>query len=72
MLLYVHTVEDILVVNLRTFLYILKYQCVTLNQKKLKWFQDKQEFLRMDMESGVTQPVHSKNEAFSKIEIPNK
>ena len=39
--------------------------------KKLKWFQDRCEFVGMYVSSEGTQPAQSKNEAFSKLDQPN-
>ena len=36
-----------------------------------KWFQDRWEFLGMNVAAGVTQPAQSQNENFAKIELSN-
>ena len=56
---------------LRTVLDVLKHQRDILKLKKCKWFQDKCEFVGMDVAEDGTQPAQSKNEAFAEIERPN-
>ena len=53
---------------LKTVMDFLKYHRATLKLKKCKWFQDRCEFVGMDIPEGGTQPVQSKNEAFAKLE----
>ena len=55
----------------RTVLDVLKHHRATLKLKKGKWFQDRCEFVGMDVAADGTQPAQSKNEAFAKIEQPN-
>ena len=68
-LLYGCTPEQLLT-DFKTILYVLKQHRTSLNLNKYKWFQDTCKFLGMAVESGRTQPAHSKNEAFTKIEKP--
>ena len=50
----------------RTVMNILKHRRDSLNLKIFKWFQDRCEFVGVDVVEGVTQPAQSQNEAFSK------
>ena len=70
MSLYGITTKQILA-YFRTVLDDLKHHHATLKLKICKWFQDRCEFLGVDFTVGGTQPVHSKNEAFAKLEKPN-
>ena len=54
-----------LLAYLRTVLDVLKQHRTTLKLKRWKWFQDRCDFLGMDVETYGTQPAQSKNEAFS-------
>ena len=51
-----------------TVLYILKHHRATLKLKIFKWFQDRYEFVGMDVAEDGTEPTQSKNEAFAKLE----
>ena len=66
-LLYGSTAEQLLN-YFRTVLYVIKHHPAALNSKNCKWFQDRCEFVGIDVAAGQTQPVQSKNEAFSKLE----
>ena len=59
-LLYGRTADQLLA-YFRTVLDVLKHHHTTLKLKKCKWFQDKCEFVDMDVEAGVTQSAQSKN-----------
>ena len=67
MLLYGRTAEKLLA-YLRTVVDVLTHHRDTLKIKKCRWFQDRCEFVGMDVAAGETKPAQSKNEAFSKIE----
>ena len=69
-LLYVGIAKH-LIAYFRTVLDVLKQHFATLKKKKYKWFQNRCEFLGMDVAAGGTQPAQSKNEAFEKLERPN-
>ena len=69
-LLYGRTSEQILD-YFRTVLDILKHHRATLKLKKLKWFQDRCEFVGVDVVAVGKKPEQSKNEAFTKLEQPN-
>ena len=69
-LLYGRTAEQI-IGYFRTVLDVLKHHRTTLKLKKLKWFQERCDFVGMDVSAGGTQPAQSRNEAFYKLEIPN-
>ena len=62
-LIYLST-EDHLLSHLQTVPDILKHHHIMLKLKKLKWFQERWDFVLMDVAAGVTQPKHSKNEIF--------
>ena len=70
MLLYGRIAKKILA-YFRTVLDVLKHHRDTLKLNKYKWFQDGCEFAGMDAAARGTQPVHSKNEVFAKIEKSN-
>ena len=70
MLLYGRTAEQLLD-YFRIFLDVLKHHRSTLKLEKRKWFHDRCKFVGMDVAAGGTQPAHSKNEDFSKLERPN-
>ena len=55
----------------RTVLNSLKHHRATLKLKKCKWFQDRCEFVGMDVAAGETQPEQSKSETFYKLDRPN-
>ena len=55
----------------RTVLGVLKHHRAILKLKKCKWFQEMCEFVGTDVSEGGTQLVHSKNEAFAKLEQLN-
>ena len=63
-LLYGRTAEQMLD-YFRTVLDVLKHRCATLKLKNCKLFQDRCNFVDMDVAEGGTQPAQSKNEAFS-------
>ena len=67
MLLYGHTSKHILAQS-RIVPDVLKHHCATLTLKNSQWFQDKCEFVGMDVTEGGTQPKLTKNERFAKIE----
>ena len=69
-LLYVRTFSQ-LIAYFRTLLGVLKHHRATLKPKKCKWFQDKCDFIGMNVAAGGTQLAQSKNEAFSNLEQPN-
>ena len=69
-LLYGCTAEQLLNYFI-TVLDLLKHQHTTLKLKKCKCFQDRCNFLGMDVAAGGTEPTQSKNEAFFKLEQPN-
>ena len=56
---------------LKTVMDFLKYHRATLKLKKCKWFQDRCEFVGMDVAAGETQPEQSKSETFYKLDRPN-
>ena len=60
-----------LLVYFRTVFDVLKHHHTNLKLKKCKWFQDRCDFVGMDVAVGGTQPAQYKNEAFSKLERPN-
>ena len=66
-LLYGRTADMILDYFI-TVLYILKHHRATLKLKIFKWFQDRYEFVGMDVAEDGTEPTQSKNEAFAKLE----
>ena len=70
-LLYGRTVDQILA-YFRKVLYLLKHHRATLKPKNHKWFQDMCKFVDMDVVSVVKQSEQSKNEAFAKMDQPNK
>ena len=55
----------------RTVVDVLKHHRATLKIKTWKWFQDRCEFLGMDMAAIGTQTARSKNEAIVNLERPN-
>ena len=55
-----------------TVIDVIKHHCATLKLKRCEWFQKRNNFVGMDLEAGGTQPAHSRNEDFSKLEQPNK
>ena len=55
----------------RTVLDFLRHHRALLKLKKCKWFQDRCDFVGMDVAAGGTQPEKSKNETFAKLEQPN-
>ena len=67
MLLYGRTSEQLLDYFI-TVLDFLKHHRDTLKLKTCKWFQDRCDFVGMDMVVGVTQPPQSKNEAFPELQ----
>ena len=69
-LLYGNT-ADRLLSYFRTVLNFLKHHRATLKMKKCKWFQDRCEFVGIDVSAGGIQPTQSKTEYFSKLEQPN-
>ena len=71
MLLYGRTSEQLLA-YFRTVVEILKHHRATLKLKRCKWFQYSCDFVGVDVAAGITQPAHSQNEAFGKLEQPNK
>ena len=62
-LLYGHTAKQLLA-YFRTVLDTLKHHCATLKLKNWKWFQDRCEFVGMDVAAGGAQPTQSKIEDF--------
>ena len=69
-LLYETTAGQLLA-YFRTVLDVLEHHNATLKLKNCKWFQDRCDFVWIDVAAGGTQPEQSKNEAFSKIERPS-
>ena len=55
----------------RKVLNVIKHHFDTIKLKKCKWFQYRCKFVGIDVETGVTQPARSINEAFAKLERPN-
>ena len=67
-MLYYGQIAKQLLEYFRTVVDVMKHHQNTLKLKKCKWFQDRCEFVGMDVVAGVTQPAHSKNEVFVNIE----
>ena len=62
-LLYGHTSGQLLD-YFRTVIDSLKHHLTALKLIRCKWFQNRCEFIGMEVAVGGTQPAHSKNEAF--------
>ena len=69
-LLYVRT-DDQLIAYFITVLDVLKQLRAKLKLKKWKWFQDRCEFVGMDVAEGGSKYAQSKNEVFAKIDQLN-
>ena len=59
-LLYGRTAKHLIAYSI-TVLEVLKHDHATLKLKRCKYFQDRYDFVVMDVASGETQPAHSKN-----------
>ena len=62
---------DQLLQYFRTVLDVLQHHRDTLKLKKCKWFQDRCEFVGMDVAAGGTKPAQSKSDTFAKLGKPH-